>query len=121
MYESRTEGLISRRRFLLRVLVHLILAALFVSLSLLLGVLGYLWIERDVLWHDAALNMAMIASGIGPTMLPKTIPGKVFLAVYGAYISIVFVAVLGLVLAPIFHRVLHVFHLDDDDDQASSP
>lgn len=114
MYESRSEGLISRRRFALRLLAHLLLAMAFIAFSLLIGVLGYLWMEGDAHWHDVTLNMAMIASGIGPIMLPETIHGKVFLALYGAYISVVFVAVLGLVIAPILHRILHVFHLDEE-------
>jgi hypothetical protein len=115
MYESRTERVISRRRFAGRMLKHLLLALAFILASLLCSILGYMWIEGNVHWHDVALNMAMIASGIGPTMLPETVQGKLFLALYSAYISIVFVAVLGLVMAPILHRILHVFHLDDDE------
>lgn len=48
-------------------------------------------------------------------LLPETVYGKIFLALYGAYISVVFVAVIGLVMAPILHRVLHAFHLNDDE------
>lgn len=115
MYESRSEELISRKRFALRVLVHLLVAMAFVTFSLLMGVAGYLWIEGGGHWHDVTLNMAMIASGIGPIMLPQTVKGKIFLAIYGGYISVVYVAVMGVVFAPILHRVLHVFHLDSDD------
>lgn len=113
MYESRNEALISGHRFALRLLTHLLLAMIFIAVSLLIGILGYLWIERDAHWHDVTLSMAMLASGIGPTMLPDTVQGKVFLAFYGAYISVVFLAVMGLVMAPILHRVLHAFHLED--------
>lgn len=115
MYESRNEQLISRRRFAFRVLGHLLLALSFIGFSLVCGILGYLWIEDGVHWHDVMLNMAMIASGIGPTMIPETVHGKVFLAAYSAYISVVFVAVLGVVLAPMLHRILHAFHLDEDE------
>ncbi|ROT44308.1 hypothetical protein [Pusillimonas sp. NJUB218] len=115
MYESRVEQVISKRQFAIRMLKHLLLALAFILVSLLCSMLGYMWFEDGVHWHDAALNMAMIASGIGPTMLPATVQGKIFLALYSAYISVVFVAVLGLVMAPIMHRILHVFHLDDDE------
>jgi len=115
MYESRVEQVISRHRFAVRMLAHLLLALAFILVSLLLSIMGYMWVEGDAHWHDVALNMAMIACGIGPTMLPETVQGKVYLVLYGAYISIVFVAVLGLVMAPIIHRVLHVFHLDEDE------
>jgi len=116
MYESRDDSLISPRHFALRLLGHILLAMIFIALSLVCGVLGYLWIEEGVHWHDAMLNLAMIASGIGPTMLPETVYGKVYLAVYSAYISVVFVAVLGVVMAPILHRILHAFHLDEDEE-----
>src|SRR5690554_2119041 len=115
MYESRGEELISRKQFALRMLLHLLLALIFVLVSLVGGILGYLSIESDAHWHDVTLNMTMIASGLGPIMLPETVQGKIFLAFYGAYISVVFVAVLGVVLAPILHRALHVFHLDEDE------
>ena len=114
MYESRSDQIISRRRFVARILAHLLLALAFIVVSLSAGVLGYMWIEGGAHWHDVALNMAMIACGIGPTMLPDTVQGKIYLALYSAYISLVFVAVLGLVMAPILHRILHVFHLDED-------
>ena len=115
MYESRTERVISRPEFALRLLGHLAMALAFVFASLALSIVGYMWIEGNAHWHDVALNMAMIASGIGPTMLPETVAGKLYLALYSAYISVVFVAVLGLVMAPIIHRILHVFHLDESE------
>src|SRR5690606_33472476 len=76
MYESRGEELISRKRFAMRLLKHVLVALALVIFSLLLGILGYLWIEADAHWHDVTLNMAMIASGIGPIMLPQTVKGK---------------------------------------------
>lgn len=115
MYESRADQVISRRRFAVRMCAHLLLALAFILVSLLLSILGYMWVEEGAHWHDVALNMAMIACGIGPTMLPETVQGKVYLALYSAYISVVFVAVLGLVMAPILHRIIHVFHLDEDE------
>ncbi|AWB33642.1 hypothetical protein [Orrella marina] len=119
MYESRSEGVITRGRFVVRMFIHVVLAFAFILVSLLCSILGYMWIEEGVKWYDAALNMAMIASGIGPTMLPVTVEGKVFLALYGAYTSVVFVAILGLLMAPILHRILHVFHLDDDANEGN--
>lgn len=113
MYESRSEELISRKRFALRVLVHLLVAMAFVTFSLLMGVAGYLWIEGGGHWHDVTLNMAMIASGIGPIMLPQTVKGKIFLAIYGGYISVVYVVVPEIFISRIHHpiRVVrsHVF------------
>lgn len=113
MYESRNQPLISRRRFILRVLAHAVLGVVFVGVSLLIGALGHVWLEDNVHWHDAALNAAMIAGGLGPLVLPETVGGKLFFAFYGAYVSLVLVATFGLVIVPVLHRVLHAFHLED--------
>lgn len=113
MYESRNQPLLSRRQFLWRLLVHAFWGVLFVTASLLVGVLGHLWLEENVLWHDAALNAAMIAGGIGPLVVPETVGGKLFFAFYGAYVSLVMAATFGLIIAPVLHRVLHAFHLEE--------
>jgi len=114
MYESRSAPMLSRREFAWRMFWHIMLAMVFVAVSLVIGVAGHLWLEEGVNWHDAALNAALIAGGIGPIILPTTYAGKLFFAFYGAYVSLVFAATLGVVLAPLAHRVLHAFHLDDD-------
>lgn len=114
MYESRNEPVISRRSFALRMFWHIVLAAVFILASILIGVAGHIALEDGVHWHDAALNAAMIAGGLGPLMLPATYAGKIFFAFYGVYLSLVFAATLGVVLAPIAHRVMHAFHLDGD-------
>ncbi|MNG37018.1 hypothetical protein D3C84_1242390 [compost metagenome] len=49
-------------------------------------------------------------------ILPESIGGKLFFAAYGLYVGLVFVASIGLILAPIAHRLLHRFHFDDADE-----
>ena len=114
MYESLEQPLISRHRFAWRMFWHIVLATAFIVVSIFIGVIGHLLIENGVHWHDAALNAALIAGGLSPMMMPETYAGKVFFAIYGVYVSLVFAATLGVVLAPIAHRVLHAFHLDED-------
>src|SRR5690606_34876995 len=86
---NRADDVISRRQFAMRVIAHLGLALAFVLASLVLSILGYMWVERGAHWHDVALNMAMIASGIGPTMLPETVQGSCSLP-FTAHISALF-------------------------------
>jgi hypothetical protein len=45
--------------------------------------------------------------------LPETPGGKLFFAVYGLYVGLVFVASIGLILAPVAHRLLHRFHCEE--------
>ncbi len=37
-------------------------------------------------------------------------------AVYGFFVGLVVMATLGVVLAPIAHRIMHKFHLDEAED-----
>ncbi|HLU15039.1 MAG TPA: two pore domain potassium channel family protein [Burkholderiaceae bacterium] len=114
MYESKEEALLSRRAFAARMLWHLVIAFLLVAVVIVIGMLGHLLFE-PVKWHDAILNISLIAAGIGPLMLPETVAGKVFFALYNVLVNVVFVALIGVVMAPLVHRMLHKFHLDDDE------
>lgn len=114
MYESKHEAILSRGEFLLRVARHLGIAALIIIVAMCLGMAGHMWFE-PVYWHDAMLNVSLVLAGIGPFLLPATVAGKVFFACYSIVVSIVFVALIGVVMAPLVHRVIHKFHLDDSE------
>lgn len=77
-------------------------------LSLLLGMAGYMWWEH-LPWRDAFVNAAMLLGGMGPVNQLKTDGGKIFAGVYALYAGLFFILVSGLLVAPIFHRVLHIF------------
>lgn len=46
--------------------------------------------------------------------MPVSSGGKLFFASFGLYSNLVFIASIGLILAPIAHRLLHRFHCDAD-------
>lgn len=115
MYESKKEPLLHARHFTLRMIKHIGLATAIIGLALAVGVGGHLWLE-PIHWHDAVLNISLILAGIGPFLLPETTAGKLFFALYSILVGLVFVGTLGLVLAPLAHRLIHKFHLCDDDD-----
>ena len=79
--------------------------------SLCLGICGYHYIE-NLRWVDALLNASMILSGMGPVDAMKTNTGKLFASFYALYSGLVLIGLVGLLLAPIFHRVLHSFHVE---------
>jgi hypothetical protein len=54
----------------------------------------------------------MILSGMGPLGDLKTSPGKIFAGCYALYSGLVLIFATGLILAPLFHRVMHRFHLE---------
>ena len=55
----------------------------------------------------------MILTGMGPVDPMKTDAAKLFASAYALFSGVVFLSAVGVVLAPIFHRVLHKFHIDD--------
>ena len=64
-------------------------------------------------WLDSFLNASMILSGMGPVDRMDTTAGKLFAAIYALFSGVVFIGVMGVVLAPWVHRLMHVTHLDD--------
>lgn len=116
LYEPRSKPPISRRRFLLRLLKHTLFALVLVALSLALGMWGYGHFE-DMGWRDAFVNSAMLLGGMGPMKTEGLSDGgKVFAGLYALYAGLMFIILLGIMLAPVIHRVLHLFHWTVDRD-----
>src|SRR5262245_41475355 len=44
---------------------------------------------------------------------------KLFEGIYAIYCGLLLIGVTGLILSPVFHRVMHQLHLPDDDDTES--
>jgi hypothetical protein len=65
-------------------------------------------------WIDAILNSAMILGGMGPVDPLKTDAGKLFASFYALFSGIVFLVAVGVLAVPIFHRILHQFHLESE-------
>ncbi len=116
MYEHRGTRPLSTRRFLRRLAGHLAVACGLVAVSLLLGMAGYSHFER-LEWRDAFLNSAMLLGGMGPVDAPRTAGGKIFAGVYALYCGLVFLVAVGIVFAPLLHRLLHRFHWIDETER----
>jgi hypothetical protein len=113
MYERRHQPLIPRRRFLVRLAKHALGAAALVSGTLGLGMAGYHFLE-GLSWLDSFVNAAMILAGMGPVAELSTTAGKLFAGSYALFSGIVFLVVVGVAFAPVVHRAIHRFHLEDD-------
>lgn len=85
---------------------------LLVTGSMIAGTIGYCYFE-GLPWRDAFLHAAVLLGGMGLVQIPQTPGGKVFAGVFALYAGVAFVAAIGIVLAPVVHRVLHRFHWDD--------
>ena len=113
-YEQRYDRLLPLDRFLGRLARSLLASAALICLVLAGGVAGYRWTEGMGL-VDAFANASMILSGMGPLTPLVTDGGKLFAAIYALVSGLVVVFATTILLAPVVHRVLHRFHVDDGD------
>ena len=104
-----------RRRLLTSGSVGLVL----ILVSLAAGIAGYAGFE-GLDFVDAFLNAAMILSGMGPLFSPQTTGGKIFAGLYALYSGLAVLIIAAIMFAPMLHRVLHRFHLEqrDEDEKA---
>ncbi len=111
MFEHKSEPLISRAEFYIRVLRNFLMGLGIILVSLSIGVLGYHFSEGFG-WIDSLLNASMILSGMGPVGELRTTAGKLFASFYALFSGVAFITVAGITFAPVFHRFLHKFHLE---------
>lgn len=119
-FENRRQAVASPAVFYGRVTRNALLALGVVAVSLLIGSLGYMHFEGMGL-VDAFTNAAMILSGMGPLNPLITDAGKIFAAIYAIASGFLLLGLSGLMLAPVFHRILHRFHVDEVDLEDTDP
>ena len=112
MYEHNTQPLLPKRKFYRRVARHGMFAAWVLLVSLGIGTIGFHVFNLQS-WLDAFLNASMLLGGMGPVGNFGPPAAKIFAAFYALYSGVVFLGAGAVLLAPIVHRVLHKFHLDE--------
>jgi len=114
-FERRGQPVASRRKFVVRMSIAIAMWMVLTLGGLAIGIAGYAGFE-GMSFIDAYVNAAMILSGMGPLGELKTTAGKVFAGSYAIFSGLIIVIATGIVLAPIFHRVLHRFHVETTKD-----
>jgi hypothetical protein len=109
MFEHHSKPVLPFRAFVARMSVNITVALCLALLSLIVGMIGYRYFEA-LPWIDAFLNASMILGGMGEIDPLKTDGGKIFAGCYALYSGLWLVVSMGLILSPVFHRILHHFH-----------
>ena len=114
-YESRRQRLAPPEVFHRRLVRSGVVGFVMVAASLAVGMAGYAFFE-SLGFVDAFVNASMILSGMGPLHNPVTTGGKVFAGVYALYSGLAVLVIAATVFAPVIHRVLHRFHIEEDEE-----
>jgi len=112
MFEKKNEKVVVLSVFVKRMILHVALATILIMLALLMGIVGYHWVA-GLSWIDSILNASMILGGMGPVNVLTTVAGKIFASMYALFSGLFFIGIMGVVLTPVVHRMLHTFHVED--------
>ncbi len=108
--------LLPRKEFIRRLGWSVAAGGVLIAISLTLGMLGY-HVFCELGWVDSFLNASMILSGMGPVSEINTTAGKLFAGAYAIYCGVALIGTTGVIMAPVIHRALHKFHLEDSDQK----
>ena len=98
-----------RKQFLFRMAVFMIVAIIVDAIALGMGAFGFHFLE-GLGWLDACLNASLVMTGNGPLHHPQSSGGKLLVTLYAILGVILFAAVIGAFLTPVFQRTLHGLH-----------
>ncbi len=113
-YERRDEKLAPVSVFIQRLIGSLSIALALIAVVLMIGIAGYHYLA-GFNWVQSLLEASMILGGMGPVKELPTDAAKIFASTYALFSGLIFIAVMGLVLSPVVHRILHKFHVDEKD------
>ena len=102
-----------RAIFFRRLAAHGGVALLLILGSLSIGVVCYRFLA-GFSWLDSLLNASMILGGMGPVDRLTTDASKVFASAYALYSGLMLLVSVGVLAAPIVHRIFHKLHLETE-------
>jgi hypothetical protein len=114
-FEHRSRPVIPVEQFFRRQLRFLGYATILLLVSLGIGMAGYRY-HTGMDWIDAFLNASMILTGMGPINVMQTSGAKFFAGCYAIFSGVVFLTTVAVMFAPLVHRLLHLMHIDDTDE-----
>lgn len=115
-FEHRNRPLASRAVFLRRIVWFVFFGMTFIFISLSIGAWGYSHFA-GLNAIDAYYNASMILTGMGPVAALNNDNAKVFATLYSIYSGVAFLTSVGIMFAPLTHRLFHFLHLEIDNNQ----
>jgi hypothetical protein len=116
-FEHKSRPLLPKEQYYKRVLRYGGFSLFLITVSLGIGILGYHY-ANSLSWLDSLVNASMILTGMGPVDSMNSDGAKWFASFYSIFSGVIFLSTVAVFLSPIFHRFLHKFHLDDEEQRA---
>ena len=109
MFEHKRNSLLPFSLFLKRVVKYFAYTLILISIALIIGMYGYHF-YAGLDWINAFYNASMILTGMGPV-------AELFSSFYALFSGIAFLTTIAIFFAPIAHRILHKFHLENESQE----
>lgn len=114
--ENRKQEVTPFPHFLYRVWRYGLFALGLIVISVLIGTFGYHYFGQ-ISWLDSFHMTCMILTGMGPVAEMTTPVAKIFSSFYALYSGVAFLSITAVFFAPIIHRLLHILHVEQEDDK----
>ena len=114
--EHRKQKVVSLPQFLIRVGRYALVSAMLIIFSVFIGTVGYHHFGQ-LSWLDSFHMSSMILTGMGPVAEMETDAAKIFSSFFALYSGVAFLSITAVFFAPIVHRLLHILHVESDEDK----
>ena len=117
--EHRSQKVVPITHFLIRVGRYGVFALILIGISVFMGTIGYHRVGH-LAWIDSFHMACMILTGMGPVAEMATDKAKLFSSFYALYSGVAFLSITAIIFAPIIHRLLHILHVQSDNEDKNS-
>jgi hypothetical protein len=114
--ENRKQKVTPLPHFLFRLGRYSLFALALILFSVSLGTIGYHHFAQTT-WLDSFYMACMILTGMGPIMEMTSPSAKIFSSTYALYSGVAFLSITAVFFAPIIHRLLHILHVEQNDNE----
>jgi hypothetical protein len=113
--ERLNEKVVPFPHFIARLGQYALFSFTLILISIGIGVTGYRYYS-GLNWVDSFHMASMILTGMGPVVDMKTDGAKIFSSIYALYSGVAFLSIVGVFLTPVVHRILHLLHIERDNE-----
>jgi hypothetical protein len=113
--EHHKQKVVPFSQFLLRLGRYALFSLMLIIVSVFIGVMGYHYFGK-LEWLDSFHMSCMILTGMGPVVEMRTDTAKLFSSFFALYSGVAFLSITAVFFAPIVHRLLHILHVERNED-----